>query len=183
MSARIVVRSADINDVPAMQAVENAAGERFREIDDPRIAQRADDPPYSADGLARAIAERRAWVALDNGGVVIGFAVAWTVDGEGHLEELAVTPEHGRRGVGRVLVDEVVVWASKQRLPSITLTTFRDVPWNAPYYEKLDFRIVTTLTPALQAMVDQQATWGLDPTLRVVMRRSLLDRRDHVAAR
>jgi hypothetical protein len=60
-------------------------------------------------------------------------------------------------------------------MASITLTTFRDVPWNGPYYEKLGFDVVSTLTPALQALVDEQATWGLEPSLRVVMRRSLLD--------
>ncbi len=115
---------------------------------------------------------------MDDRASIVGFAVAWVVDGEGHLDELAVTPAHGRRGVGRALVDEVVAWALAQGLTSITLTTFRDVPWNAPYYEKLGFRVVPTLTPALQAMVDEQATWGLDPSLRVVMRRSLVDRPD-----
>ena len=154
-----------------------AAGERFRGIDDPRIAQCADHPPYATDGLERAANEHRAWVAVDAKGSVIGFAVAWVVDGEGHLDELAVTPEHGRRGVGRALVDEVVAWTVAQDLPSVTLTTFRDVPWNAPYYEKLGFRVIPALTPALQELLDAGATWGLDPSLRVVMRRSLIDER------
>jgi ribosomal protein S18 acetylase RimI-like enzyme len=113
--------------------------------------------------------------ALDDRGSIIGFAVAWMVDREGHLDELAVAPAHGRRGVGRALVDEVVAWTLARELPSITLTTFRDVPWNSPYYEKLGFHVVSTLTPALQALVDQQATWGLEPSLRVVMRRSLVE--------
>jgi hypothetical protein len=33
--------------------------------------------------------------------------------------------------------------------------------------------VVADLSPALQAVVDEQATWGLDPTLRVVMRRAV----------
>lgn len=173
MSAPIVVRPATADDVPEIQAVEVAAGERFREVSDPRIARCADATPYSTAGLERASIERRAWVAVDDGGSIVGFAVAWVVDGEGHLDELAVTPSYGRRGVGRALVDEVVAWTVAQELASITLTTFRDVPWNGPYYEKLGFRAVSTLTPALQALVDEQATWGLDPSLRVVMRRSL----------
>ena len=140
-----------------------------------RASRAADAPPYWAEGLNRASIEQRAWVAVDDGGSIIGFAVAWLVDGEGHLDELAVVPAHGRRGVGRALVDEVVAWTAAQDLTSITLTTFRDVPWNAPYYEKLGFHVVSTLTPALQALIDQQATWGLEPSLRVVMRRSLLD--------
>ena len=120
----------------------------------------------------RASFEQRAWVAVDADGSIIGFAVAWVVDGEGHLDELAVAPAHGRRGVGRALVDAVVAWTRAQGLASITLTTFRDVPWNGPYYEKLGFHVVSNLKPALQALIDEQATWGLEPSLRVVMRRS-----------
>jgi ribosomal protein S18 acetylase RimI-like enzyme len=177
MNFPIVVRKATVDDVAPMQAVEGAAQELFREVDDPRIARCADDPPYATEGLVRAATEGRAWVAVDAEGAVIGFAVAWVVDGEGHLDELAVTPAHGRRGFGRALVEEVIDWSAAAGLPSITLTTFRDVPWNGPFYEKLGFRVVTTLTPALQALVDQQATWGLEPSLRVVMRRSLVDDR------
>lgn len=170
MIGRIVVRSAEADDITAMQAVASVAGQRFRENGDARIAERADDPPYTSEGLALAIAERRAWVAVDDHKSVIGFAVAWTFAGEAHLDEVAVVPEHGRRGVGRALVSEVMTWASAQQLPSITLTTFRDVPWNRPYYEKLGFRVVTTLTPELQSLIDRQAGWGLAPELRVVMR-------------
>jgi ribosomal protein S18 acetylase RimI-like enzyme len=175
MSAPIVVRPSTVDDVPAMQAVSVAAAERFRGVDDPRLARSADAPPYWTEGLERASVQQRAWVALDDGGSIIGFAVAWVVDGDGHLDELAVVPEHGRRGVGRALVDQVVAWTVAQGLTSITLTTFRDVPWNAPYYEKLGFHIVSPLTPALQKLIDEQATWGLEPSLRVVMRRSLVD--------
>jgi ribosomal protein S18 acetylase RimI-like enzyme len=175
MSVPIVVRLATVDDVPAMQSAEIAAIERFRDIEDERIARTADAPPYSREGLERAIGEQRAWVAVDDGRAIIGFAVAWMVAGEGHLDELAVVPTHGRRGVGRALVDEVVAWTVAQGVGSITLTTFRDVPWNSPYYEKLGFHVVSPLTPALQALIDEQATWGLEPSLRVVMRRSLLD--------
>jgi ribosomal protein S18 acetylase RimI-like enzyme len=169
----IVVRNATADDVASMQAVDVAARQRFREIDDPRIARAADDQPYHAEGLTRAATEQRAWVAIDDLGAVIGFAVAWVIDGEGHLDELAVTPAHGRRGVGRALIEEVLAWSAAQGLPSVTLITFRDVPWNGPYYEKLGFEAVTALTPALQAALDQGAMWGVPRDL--VMRRSLVD--------
>ena len=169
----IVVRTAAADDVASMQAVDIAARQRFREIDDPRIARSADDPPYWSEGLTRAANEQRAWVAVNDLGEVIGFALAWVIDGEGHLDELAVTPAHGRRGVGRALVDEVLAWSAAQGLRSVTLITFRDVPWNGPFYEKLGFKAVTALTPALQAALDQSAKWGVPRD--VVMRRSLVD--------
>ena len=169
----IVVRKATAGDVSSMQAVDVAARQRFREIDDARIAHAADDPPYGTEGLTRAATEQRAWVAIDDLGAVIGFAVAWVIDGEGLLDELAVAPAHGRRGIGRALVDEVLAWSAARGLPSVTLITFRDVPWNGAFYEQLGFEAVTALTPALQAALDQSATWGVPRD--VVMRRSLVD--------
>jgi ribosomal protein S18 acetylase RimI-like enzyme len=172
------LRRATVEDIAAMQRVETAANQRFRGHSEPRIAARADADPYPSDALERVIGDRRAWVALDESETIVGFSVGWTFDGEAHLDEVAVVPEHGRRGIGRALIDEVVAWAVAQDLTSMTLTTFRDVPWNAPYYERLGFRVVNDLTPALQRMLDHQATYGFAPELRVVMRRSLqnLDR-------
>src|SRR4051794_19158880 len=89
VSAPFTVRLATVDDVPTMQSVEGAAGERFREIEDPRIAKCADAPPYFTAGLERACNERRCWVAVDDAGSIIAFALAWVVDGEGHLDELA----------------------------------------------------------------------------------------------
>ena len=168
----VVVRKATAGDVASMQAVHVVALQRFREIDDARIAGAADDPPYWTEGLTRAATEQRAWVAVDDLGAMVGFAVACVLDGEGHLDELRVTPAHGRRGVGRALVDEVLAWCAARGLPSVTLITFRDVPWNGPFYEKLGFEYLTALTPALQAALDQSATWGVPRD--VVMRRSLV---------
>ena len=116
-------------------------------------------------------------MAVDAEGSVIGSAVAWVVDGEGHLDELAVTPEHGRRGLDER--SSARLWLGRLPGPSVSDVDdfFRDVPWNAPYYEKLGFRVVTALTPALQELLNTGATWGLDPSLRVVMRRSLIAER------
>ena len=110
MSAPIVVRPATVDDVPAIQAVAVAAAERFRGVEDPRIARlrtlrRTGRPGWRGPASSSAPGSR-----VDDGGSIIGFAVAWVVDGEGHLDELAVAPEHGRRGVGRALVDQVVAW-------------------------------------------------------------------------
>jgi ribosomal protein S18 acetylase RimI-like enzyme len=112
-------------------------------------------------------------MAVDDLGAVVGFAVACELDGEGHLDELAVAPAHGRRGVGRALVDDVLAWSAARGLRSVTLIAFRDVPRNGPFYEKLGFEAVTALTPALQAALNQSATWGVPRD--VVMRRSLAD--------
>ena len=56
----IAVRDATADDVVSMQAVDVAARQRFREIEDARIALAADDPPYWTEGLTRAATEQRA---------------------------------------------------------------------------------------------------------------------------
>ena len=60
-------------------------------------------------------------------------------------------------------------------MPAVTLTTFRDVPWNAPYYERLGFRSLseTELTPELAEVRAREAEPGLDPETRVCMRLDL----------
>jgi hypothetical protein len=49
------------------------------------------------------------------------------------------------------------------------------VPWNAPYYRRCGFRVLTDgeLTLGLQAIRQQEAALGLDRWPRVCMRRDL----------
>jgi hypothetical protein len=57
----------------------------------------------------------------------------------------------------------------------VTLTTFRDVPWNAPYYQRCGFRILDDgeITPQLQVVRREEARRGLDRWPRVCMRKDL----------
>ena len=64
------------------------------------------------------------------------------VDGHAHLEQISVLPEHGGQGVGTQLLDAVAGWAKGQGHAEVTLTTFRDVPFNAPLYAKRGYEIV-----------------------------------------
>lgn len=123
--------------------------------------------------LARAQAEGRLWVALGPEGGPVGFALT---DAEGdtvHLLELAVHPEHGRRGVGRRLVEAVVTSAREEGRRAVVLTTFADIPWNAPFYERLGFRRLEEgeLSPVLARTLREEAADGLRD--RVAMRLAL----------
>ena len=62
-------------------------------------------------------------------------------------------------------------WAGERGYAEITLTTFRAVAWNMPFYARLGFEEITAseLRPALAAVVLEEATRGLDPDVRVVM--------------
>jgi GNAT superfamily N-acetyltransferase len=122
--------------------------------------------------LAAAQAAGRLWVALLDD-TPVGYAHVEIVEPNvAHLMELDVHPDHGRRGIGRRLVTEVSRWAGAQRCSAVTLTTFRDLPWNMPFYQRLGFDAVEihTLSPALNAIRESETRRGLDPARRVVMR-------------
>ena len=88
-----------------------------------------------------------------------------------HLDEIDVEPAHGRRGIGAALVRTVCDWASASGYPLLTLTTFRDVPWNLPFYARLGFVEIPKdqIRRELAAVVAREAARGLGPETRAAM--------------
>jgi GNAT superfamily N-acetyltransferase len=122
--------------------------------------------------LRKARRAGRLWVALADDAPV-GFAhVVVHETNVAHLEEVDVHPDHGRRGLGRRLVQTVCAWATSHGFDAVTLTTFRDVPWNMPFYARLGFEPVAsdTVSAELRSVLDDESRRGLDPARRVVMR-------------
>ena len=104
----------------------------------------------------------------------MGFVCVDLVDGNPHIWQLAVHPDHGRQGLGRALVAATCEWARYRHFEAITLTTFRDVPWNGPFYETLGFVRMSNLTPELSAIRQHESSIGDDDFgVRVAMRLSL----------
>jgi GNAT superfamily N-acetyltransferase len=125
----------------------------------------------SQDVLTDAQRQGRLWVALAND-VPVGFAHVEVIEPTvAHLEEIDVHPEHGRRGLGTRLVQAVCAWAGLAGYGSVTLTTFRDVSWNLPFYARLGFEVIAPeqLSPALRSVVQDETRRGLDPARRVAM--------------
>lgn len=132
----MIIRSAEPADLPRLQAIETAAGEIFRTVGMDAIA---DDAPPTIAELERFRRAGHAWVAAEDTGTVVAYLVAEAVDGAFHIEQVTVHPDAARRGVGQTLIACAADCARDQGLTGLTLTTFADVPWNAPYYERLGF--------------------------------------------
>ncbi|MFJ9124464.1 GNAT family N-acetyltransferase [Streptomyces sp. NPDC102340] len=166
----MIIRSAAPTDLPRLQAIETAAGEIFRTVGMDAIA---DDAPPTIAELERFRRAGHAWVAAEDTGTVVAYLVAEAVDGAFHIEQVTVHPDAARRGVGQTLIACAADCARDQGLTGLTLTTFADVPWNAPYYERLGFRRLSgaELTPGLRAIRAAEAEHGLDRWPRVCMRR------------
>lgn len=168
----IVVRAAGLGDIPRVRWLESDAGERFREVGLDAIA---DSEAPEVGLLAHHVAEGTCWVAVDGSGPAIGYAIASAVDGEGHLDQVSVARRAMGRGVGSALIEEVCRWAAAQGFDAVTLTTFRDIDFNGPYYERRGFVVLDegAWGPQLSAIRARERQAGLDVAARVAMRRAL----------
>ncbi|MEU2384681.1 GNAT family N-acetyltransferase [Streptomyces sp. NPDC012461] len=166
------IRPAAPGDLPALQDIERAAGAPFRDVD---MAEIADDEPPSLGMLERYRRAGRCWVAADGTGRPAGYLLAEPVDGALHVEQVSVHPRAARRGVGRALLEHAAGRAREEGLTALTLTTFADVPWNAPYYARLGFRVLPPdgLPDGLRRIVTEEAEHGLARWPRVCMRREV----------
>jgi GNAT superfamily N-acetyltransferase len=166
------IRRPRSDELEALMAIEREAGALFATIGMPEIAY--DDPgtvpelePFRADG--------RAWVAVDDDDRPIAYLISAVVDDCAHIEQVSVAPAHAHRGLGAALIDHLASVAAAEGRAALTLTTFRDVPWNAPYYERLGFRVVAPADqgPELAALVAEEAERIPGEAVRVAMRRAV----------
>ncbi|AWL85320.1 GCN5 family acetyltransferase [Streptomyces sp. TSRI0445] len=170
------IRSARRSDLPVLQDIERAAGEPFRALG---MAFVADDDPPPLDLLESYRQAGRCWVATDplsaTGDRPLGYVLADPVDDALHIEQVSVDPAAARRGIGRDLIAHLAALAARRGMTALTLTTFTDVPWNAPYYARIGFRVLAEgeLTDGLRAIRAEEAQHGLDRWPRVCMRREL----------
>ncbi|GIE83042.1 GCN5 family N-acetyltransferase [Actinoplanes philippinensis] len=167
------IREARLGELPALQEIERAAGVLFREVGMPEIA---DDEPFSIEVLSGYVTAGRAWVAEERvpaDGVLLGYLIADMVDGNVHIEQVSVDPQFSRRGIGRLLLDRAANYAVEVGAPALTLTTFADVAWNAPYYGRCGFEVMddAVIMPELRAVREHEGALGLDRWPRVCMRR------------
>lgn len=182
------VRVAGAEDLAQLQQIEAAADTMFAARFGPQPfgseppetgAARAAKPggvmvaaEQSADGSGRGAGDMASDVA---GEVVVGFVHVLEVDEQAHLEQLAVDPSCGRRGIGSSLVEAACDWARVRGHGRLTLRTFAEVPWNAPFYARRGFRVIAPIDTAFQrGLVESERRLGLDLLgERVVMARGL----------
>jgi predicted N-acetyltransferase YhbS len=92
-----------------------------------------------------------------------------------YIEELDVLTAWAGRRIGAELIEQVDWLARKAGAQQLVLSTFRDVPWNAPYYRRLGFSVIETaqLDAKLRAIRAAHVDRGLDESKRVFMRREV----------
>ena len=127
------LRAGSAADFPRLAEIELAAAGLFP-------SGRIPDEPdtLTTPSLAQGVADGLLWVAQQQDQAV-GFTLSSQLEGYLHLLELSVHPDWGRQGIGRQLVAQVLERARGLGLPGVTLTTFRDLPFNGPFYASMGF--------------------------------------------
>lgn len=117
------VRPARPGDLPGLPAIENSGGGMFAAIGivfppGPTVIEEMGDDAQ----------------ILVAGDPPVGFAAVRRVDGAAHLEQISVRGDLTGRRIGTRLLDAVTARAAEEGAPGVSLLTFRDVPWNGPWY-------------------------------------------------
>lgn len=157
--------------VPSLPEIERLAASLFGDDVPAQLLETGTPAPL----LAAAQCEGTLWVAIGPDDQPVGFARLELVGNRAHLAELDVLPTHGRRGIGTALLQTVEAWAISNGFAELTLTTYREFPWNEPFYAHLGYEVVLErdLDDDLLQRFELEAGMESEQARRVAMRKSL----------
>lgn len=145
--------------------MELSAAQSFLGLDVPDRVLTEFTPPEAWAGRQAA---GTLWVATQAGRIEAFLAA--TVHGERlHIDEFAVAQGHQGQGLGRRMLERVVGWARDRAFHRLSLTTFRNVPFNGPFYASAGFRIWEPAPPEIQSLLAGEARRGLKHRCAMVM--------------
>ena len=151
------IRPAALSEFALLPAIEAEADGAFATLD-PAINTADFPPPGSAAEFASA------FHIMVAGRPPVAFVRLEIVDGQAHLGQLAVIPDRARQGIGRALVLAAKAWALEAGFCAMTLCTFLEVPFNAPFYAGCGFVRLPAcgMGPELTALRAMEALLGMD---------------------
>ena len=117
-------------------------------------------------------------MAVDEHDSPVEFSSAEAVaERELHIHEMSVSKTFQAHGIGRALLEAAIEWAVIHHFVALTLTTFGDVPWNAPFYSRCGFKVLSVagLDERLSGLLRKEVKEGFAEGTRCAMRLSLDD--------
>ena len=163
------IRLAIPTDAKYLPAVEASAGQAFTSIE--KYKWLAEGDGQTEQDHLDCIAEQLEWVAVNDSGEPIGFINAESHHDSLHICEVSVSQQWQGQGLGKQLIKQVLDAARARNIMAVTLTTCRDVPWNAPYYQRLGFEILneSELTEVLRDILQYEINAGFAAKDRCAM--------------
>lgn len=167
----IVIRPVRASEITRLQEIERDAAARFRSVGLDAIA----DGEPNGEAFIRSLMKNGEVLGAESGGALVGFVLVGRLDDALHIYEISVTPTHGGRGIGGALIDAVSERAHDRGVRALTLSTFADVPWNAPFYARRGFVAVADedCMPAFFVLRVVERAAGLPLERRIFMRKEL----------
>ena len=166
------IRSAHPDECPSLRVIERDAAQRFRTVGLDAVA----DSDTTSEAFLRSVfAHGIVLCAAEADDAPIGFLLAGQLDHALHLYEISVSSAYGGQGIGSALLAAAEDEARRRGLSRLTLATFRDVPWNRPFYERRGFAevLVDDWTPAFFLLQAGEELSGLPLDNRLFMRKEL----------
>lgn len=169
----INIRTAQARDAFYLPEIEISSGKIFRKW--PGLEWIAEDHVQSADQHLELIEKGISLVAEVQGLHFVGFLNGEIIGEAMHIWQVAVRETNQGQGIGRRLMGAAQHLAKQHLLGHITLTTFREVPWNELFYQKLGFRILDNDAQdlRLRGILDRETQAGLPAELRCAMIKNL----------
>lgn len=148
-SSTYFLRSATSDDAPAIRAIEERSVQKFGTIPElAHLAQPGNFTPNSISGLYTWLSRGKVFLALHSSASeskAVGVIAALPKDDTIYIAEVSVLAEHNGKGVGGMLLNAVFDWAREQSIQKgeevarVSLTCYKDVPWNGPWYRRKGF--------------------------------------------
>jgi GNAT superfamily N-acetyltransferase len=150
------IRKATRADVDALQSIEGDADSLYVE----HFA--ATDWHEPATGRERVAAPGFVLVAVPAAGEApCGFVHVLEWKENSHVDQLAVRRAWQRQGIGTALIQAAARETARNGYTEMTLITYREVPWNAPFYARLGFRSIEARSLFEEAAVVLEYGLGL----------------------
>lgn len=167
------MRAFRLGDADALCLIDYRADQQFANHGYPQIAA---EPLCGRDEFMRAFADSQLTVAVCAVTTLpVGYVATETYAGHAYIRQMSVDPDHGRKGIGSSLLRHAVEQARNNRFLAIWLSTFRNVPFNMPFYAKQGFEEVAleNANSVLIELFNKEVPADVDPSNRVLMRLSL----------
>lgn len=162
------IRLARPDDLARLGPVERSAASVFRDVG---LAWLADGETMDRDVLAALCRKETLWVAADERDEPVGFLAGHALDGSFYIAEVSVAASHQRLGIGNRLVEAAISHGRRMGFAAVTLTTYRDLSWNGPFYARLGFVEIDPdeARPGHRGKLREEAEAGHDPARRCIM--------------
>lgn len=132
-----MIRPPRPHEIKLLPQIENAADLRYRRVGLDLVVRM---PCHSVAVLERGRRNQLLWIAAGPTGRPVGFALMQIQGNIAMLDQLSVLDRRQRSGIGSALIQRCRDESRARGRALLYLTTYRDVAWNKPFYERRGFR-------------------------------------------